>query len=584
MKQCQSIVFFLTLNTKFMKTLIAFAFSWVMFIQFAPNLHAFNDPGNTLGELVKTSELTDMKLYFYSRNGDQHRLFLFFRGQGYIESGSMNLIMGGKAPDSIYCVAVLDYDIDFNLINEEILGVNLPRTGKHTSIRSLKKKKTIAFGDKCLGQNWEEELVNLYPELNQRNQQKKSTPPKKVFYNNYIKYKLLGEVDKFRINVYTYKESDDASPKRGVLSWLLEENKSNYNLAGEDIELRPYKGSDKEAYWARQFNPVCDFNTGITYAWHYKQFKKINEYKSRELNNEFVVFDKEGNVINCTEINFDIHHELNFRGINRWRNSANELVIGSFAHVYKQAHGFGYKKTNPNPDKLLRHLYHWDNQGNLINRKDFHVNDEDTKIIAAFNNNDRQLSLFGTDNKLLYQLVSTENNLSEFQPLPIDSPIFSDHFINNKDLNSNWNDRFIFKTPENKSVFVHELYHQYLDFKTRDSVHVRAGIVATVFDPNRNLEKLYSFPSPENRNGKRTTPIEILKEEGNHMIMAIHFPININQYQTEIYAIDWSTHQKIQLGVIESANYPTIIFNKENEQVLAISKQIKTGLTLFYGF
>jgi len=386
-----------------------------------------------------------------------------------------------------------------------------------------------------------------------------------------LSYRFSGVPNKIRRVEYKLKERDPDAKKETLFTKLIDLNKSDYTYESSEIDLSPYKGETKQVKWIRQYRPECDLETGTLYAWHFKSDKNIKMSKSKYFFHEFVVFDRDGKILNETEMLFDLPHEFVYRGVLRSRGKDEiRYTYQSFIHVYRQAHGFGFKKLNPNPDKMVRQVYHWDKLGKLINQKSFNVPNEETRFYVGLPT-DQTITLIGADKKDLYTIQSKPDKLTELTKVDPNSSVLKYHQMKTEDfLFTNWTFRANIASSENKSLFIHDLHRKYYEMKITDTVYLSPGLVLTAVDDQGNLERIFSYPSPEGRNQKKATTFEILENEGDRALIAIHFPLVPTSCSTHLYEIDLITFEQTFLGSVDAYNPPTFINKPETEEVFVL--------------
>lgn len=531
-----------------------------------------------LGKETQIMGLQESSILHVFKQQDQVRVFLFLIGKAYVEQKSTSIIAGKTAPQTVMALAVLEYDNVMKLTSKKIWFLDIvPITDKTTIVAydpnsMFGQGKTIGKSQDCLGADWYEKIKSMYPELKQRTSISSNSSRPEVHYDNKVRYAGWGgAVEQIRLTKYQKRDKTQAQSEGGFWNAVFDMNSSEYEMITKQIELKPYRESTKDDYWMKARETECDQNTGNIYMWNVKQIKKLYGNRSRDYFQEFVVYDAEGKELNRTEITFDLPHDARYSELLKMKNIKDPFFhIKGAVHMYKQEHGFGYKKLNPEPDKFSRIVYHWDANGALVNRKSFKAPSEGFYMINAFSGDKSVSMLCGVDS-VFYLMYSNMEQFTEPVALAKDDPILEYHKIKYKQFNfAKWTPIFSFPGAEEKTLLWYELEMTTPDYKTNQKITTPEGFAIGVLGPDGNLQKLLSYPSPPKRNNTLEHSCDIISHKNDILTFALHFPMTAGGFKSELYKLNTSTLKQVKVLEIESAIKPGFYTEEQDNREFAL--------------
>ncbi len=338
---------------------------------------------------IKGISFDSIKLHRFVPKGDGVRVFLVMRRTGSVQSKTGSIMSGGMDKIWLSALGVVDFSNDMKVLNEEVIFLKPDKIlSKQYNLldgegKRITDMKTIATQDDCVKSNWD--LIERYPELKEKEEIPEVVYPK-TYYANSVNYTMLGgKLKAFESEKKTLKV-EDPNEKKGF--WDDDSaGRAEYEKVGKKKDMESYRNPTNKDYWSRMSDPVCDPISGNVYTHHAHIAYKTLGNRSNELEQEVVTFDKDGKELNRTEMKFKVPHALDLRQVLFVETPEEKLrSTDCIVHVYKQNYGFGYKKTNPNPDPSARIFYQWDADGNVISETEFKAPNEKAKVLRAFHN------------------------------------------------------------------------------------------------------------------------------------------------------------------------------------------------------
>ena len=299
-------------------------------------------------------EFTKIEIIGAVPNGEGTRVFLELSRIGAIQKKAGPVWSGGNDPITVKALGIIDLAANQG-VEQEIVRWLKP-DGVYAKQYNILEAPGSILGDPIATQDDCVELLDLvkeYPELRQLYGDVSKEIEPYSYYKNFVNYKALA-----------------GKPKSLVLNLYNVDSEGRRSNEDKEIDIEGYRGSTKKDYWARIEETKCDKVSGNFWAYHGRLIQ--GEYRNRAnmFLQELVVFDKEGEVLNRTDMEFEKPQVL--KGSQYFYYLEDDFTrISGKAHVYGEAFGFGYKKLNPDPNETLKQYYEWDADGKLVQQVAF---------------------------------------------------------------------------------------------------------------------------------------------------------------------------------------------------------------------
>ena len=505
-----------------------------------------------------TFDSMELVRYFAQPDGGI-RVFLFMKRTGAVQKKNGSLMSGGKDQIWLEALGVVDFSKDMKVVKEEVTFVK-PREAASKEFNILAENDparaaTIATQDDCTDK-WG--LLDKYPELKTEEEVKEVARPK-MYYDNSISYSMLGLKPK-AFDKVTYTLKTEASQEKNDFLTKALSTPGNYDKASVSVNMDPYKNSDKKDYWIQMSDPVSNPKTGAVIAHHGHVLVGEMGNRSNEFEQELVVFDKEGKETARTEIKLDKPHNLNLHQVLTTETPEDNLYnIDGIVHVYRQNYGFGYKKTNPEPDKKTYKFYHWNAAGKLVTETNFEVAEEYVKVVRAFHAGDK-VSLLATATKsdAFYTFCFDGGKLTCSETLDASHPLAKGLGFTPSDLRKfDWKYNYSYNQKDGSKYVIYELTHEVSVTSqpgtTPQKTLTPKGYVLFRVDQNGKLTHTQHLMRPENADaGYKSRFTSFPTENGNYLTI-VKDPLVGGSSSINVYRISGATLEMTKLAELSNA-------------------------------
>lgn len=382
-------------------------FTWLSFFILACiALNAQQSQSHRFEEGVAGVEFSDLSIVDIVARDGGTRIFLELERTGAIQKVNGSISSGGKDPVRVKALGIIDFSPAMEVEQESLHWIK-PDGITFKNYNILAKPgdvlgEVLATQDDC---HTILELAGKYPDILRAHLGEKAEAD--TYYKNYITYSLLGgKPQKLEINLIEIDQEGEKSRSE------------------KDIPLEGYRNSSKNDYWYSAVESQCDPASGLVWAYHVR--KIVGEYRNQSnlFFQEVSTFDKDGQLKNRTDIEFGLPHLLEYSQYFYREGKGGRNTIAGKAHMYKQAYGFGYKKLNPEPDKLSRWYYEWDASGKLLAKTQFQSPAESLSPVFISKGKERSFVLaYSLGERGFYLLQFSGGQLSVAEKLEEEHPL-----------------------------------------------------------------------------------------------------------------------------------------------------------------
>lgn len=340
----------------------------------------------------------DMRLVHVGETSDGLKVLALMKKEGAYRKKMGPMMSGGADPVTI--LALGEFYFDEGLQLKESKYTILKPDGENTMLGDFEvlnepvrigKAKVIAKKADCKELY---ELADIHPELRdgygtEEAVFEKDFPGPAVYYENVLKYKFSGAVKTVKLRKYTKNQKPpqkaEATTLKGAFKDMFKSTPKvdPYSEVEKELDIEDtYKGRGKKDFWMFMSDDICDPVDGAIFAHHGHYYSKDAPRKrNNHFEQELVVFDKEGKVVNHLDLNFDKPMELEQQVVFEDKGqSKNENDIKAVGYMFKELTGAFTKKVNPNPDPNARHFYKINEAGSQDYTFSFYLEGTNEKI------------------------------------------------------------------------------------------------------------------------------------------------------------------------------------------------------------